>query len=65
LTLPATLTFDCPTIEALATELHARKFGGTAQERATATKETDALQSIEEMSDDEIDRLIAKKLEGR
>jgi NADPH:quinone reductase-like Zn-dependent oxidoreductase len=62
-TLPATVTFDHPSIEALADYLHTCKFE-TPSATAASVEPTsrDALASIEELADDDLDRLIEEKL---
>lgn len=63
LTLPATVTFDHPSIEALTSYLLAQKFARSDNERAPQAKSpTDAVAGIEELSDEDVDRLIAARL---
>jgi hypothetical protein len=63
LALPATVTFDHPSIEALARYLYVTKFGDTA-DRAGRDAPVSALDTIETLSDDDIDRLIAERLKA-
>jgi len=63
--LPATLVFDHPTLEALARHLDETAFadspnGDDAPSGTSATP--DAVGTIDELSDDEVDRLFAEKL---
>lgn len=66
--LPATLLFDYPTIDALTDHLYREILGesdGESDAAATATAAAPAagvlVQSIEDMSDDEVDRLLASR----
>jgi len=61
--LPATLVFDHPTMEALARYLEQTVAPPPATEAPAAVPEpTDALGTIDELSDEEVDRLFAAKL---
>ena len=61
--LPATLVFDCPTIEALARHLEQRLApppDDPVAVRSASPSSTSAVTSIDEMSDDEVDALFAR-----
>jgi len=61
--LPATLLFDYPSIEALTEYLlvEVLEFGAAKAQAAVTTAPKELVGSIEEMSDDEVDRLIAAR----
>jgi acyl carrier protein len=67
-TLPATLVYDYPTISALTDYLAREAFGWgmPANARTEPRQEdgnvTDALKRIEQLSDDEVDRLLGEKM---
>jgi hypothetical protein len=64
LALPATVTFDHPSIEALAGYLFERTFGeadGDPHEERRPARTT-VIEEIETLPDDEVDRLIAERL---
>jgi acyl transferase domain-containing protein/NADPH:quinone reductase-like Zn-dependent oxidoreductase/SAM-dependent methyltransferase len=63
LTLPATVTFDHPSIDALAAYLHDAKFAA-AQPLQEVSRTEPLIANIEELSDHDLDRLIAEKLRG-
>ncbi len=60
--LPATLVFDHPTLEALATFL-ARDLVPSPGGADGAAPKPDAVQSIDDLSDEEIERLFAQKMQ--
>jgi acyl transferase domain-containing protein/NADPH:quinone reductase-like Zn-dependent oxidoreductase/SAM-dependent methyltransferase len=64
--LPATLVFDHPTLDALATYLTQAALPGVAAVEATPAPEAcapaDAVDTIDGLSDEEIERLFAEKL---
>ena len=62
--LPATLVFDHPTVEAITCYL-GREFLGLAADvpgPGPAADATDTLDRIENLSDDEVDRLLAERM---
>jgi NADPH:quinone reductase-like Zn-dependent oxidoreductase len=61
LTLPATVTFDHPSIAALATYLHDTKFAASEPVQQASPSEA-VIANIEALSDHDLDRLIAEKL---
>ncbi|MGB0128513.1 MAG: SDR family NAD(P)-dependent oxidoreductase, partial [Rhodocyclaceae bacterium] len=62
--LPATLVFDYPTLEALAAFLERELLGPDVAVPVSAAPEppADAVETIDDMSDEEIEKLFAKKL---
>jgi acyl transferase domain-containing protein/NADPH:quinone reductase-like Zn-dependent oxidoreductase/NAD(P)-dependent dehydrogenase (short-subunit alcohol dehydrogenase family) len=60
--LPATLVFDCPTVEALAAHLERRVMPSAAADEPvqSAAKSQDAIKSIDELSDEEVEALFAQ-----
>ncbi len=72
-TLPATLIFDCPTLEALAGHLEARIFGtereappaapAAAREAAVAAAESRAIAAVAGLCEAEMEALLLKRLE--
>jgi hypothetical protein len=65
-TLPATLLFDHPTIDALTSHLLTQLMGSAAaspSSPAPATA-TDLIDRMDELSDEEIDRLLAERMAG-
>jgi acyl carrier protein len=61
--LPATLVFDHPTVEAIARFVERQVFG--AAPAASVEPVVDgALDRIEQLSDDEVDRLLSERLGG-
>jgi acyl transferase domain-containing protein len=71
-TLPATLLFDYPTIEALSQYLAQHGPTGRAAESGAETPasgagvdRTDRIDRIEQLSDDDVDRLLAERLAQR
>jgi acyl carrier protein len=64
-TLPATLLFDHPTVDALVSFLSTEVLGWAAApaDAAPATSSAVALESIEGLSDDEVDRLLAERMD--
>ena len=66
--LPATLLFDYPTVDALATFLQqalgfaTASIDGAAVAPPAAAPTTNLVGAIEDMSDDEVDRLLAERL---
>ncbi|MET0507013.1 MAG: hypothetical protein ABWZ78_02375, partial [Burkholderiaceae bacterium] len=66
--LPATLLFDYPTVDALATFLQqalgfaTASVDGAAVAPPAAAPATNLVGAIEDMSDDEVDRLLAERL---
>ena len=64
-TLPATLLFDHPTVDALVSFLSTEILGWAvaAPDAAPATSSAVALESIEDLSDDEVDRLLAERMD--
>lgn len=61
--LPATLLFSYPALEDLSGYLMVLLFGG-AQAAEPADGRQDALGAIEELSEEEVDRMLAEKLRG-
>jgi acyl carrier protein len=59
--LPATLVFDHPTVEAIARFLERQVFGAAAAPPELAPADG-ALDRIEQLSDDEVDRLLSQRL---
>ncbi len=65
--LPATLVFDFPTVETLAEYLGREVFAGEPAQSAapegppSATRAARLLETIEDLSDDEVDRLLAQR----
>ena len=65
LSLPATLLFDYPTLEAIADFL-SRGLGLVAEEPVEAPPQPVAvIDRVEELSDDEVDRLLAARISGK
>lgn len=65
---PATLLFDRPTIDALAAYISATVFPDTVVEREVEAMQPDAgdlADIIGDLSDDEIDKLLAQRMTGR
>ena len=65
--LRATLALDCPTIEAIARCLAAGALGLEAPAAAgesNASSADDVLMNIEQLSDDEVDRMFATRVQG-
>jgi acyl transferase domain-containing protein/NADPH:quinone reductase-like Zn-dependent oxidoreductase/NADP-dependent 3-hydroxy acid dehydrogenase YdfG/acyl carrier protein len=65
--LQATLLFDYPTIDALTDYLGEMLVGSTGSAAPTpmvAAEPADVLTRIDEMSDEEVDRLLARRMEG-
>jgi NADPH:quinone reductase-like Zn-dependent oxidoreductase len=63
LSLPATLTFDHPSIDALTAYLWVQKFARSDIQRTPESRTpADAVAGIEDLSDDDVDRLIAARL---
>ncbi len=63
--LPATLLFNYPAVEDIAAFLYARLFGGKERPVEEPVKsELSDLDSIEELSDEEIDTILAQRLGG-
>jgi len=68
--LPATLVFDYPTTSAMAGYLAKELFGEEKPAAQTETKQTQAdagtlLDELEELSEEEIDRMLAEKMGGK
>ena len=67
-TLPATIMFDYPTVESLAEYLGREVLriepwvGAEDRPRAAPSGDGDALSSIEQMSDDEVERVLTERL---
>lgn len=67
-TLPATLLFDHPTVEALVSYLAGDVLGldgGESEEKAEEEVPGGVVDAIEDLSDDEVDRLLAERMERR
>jgi NADPH:quinone reductase-like Zn-dependent oxidoreductase/acyl carrier protein len=68
-TLPATLLFDYPTVEALGTYLYEKLAGGPAardvSEASRPPGDDDVIDRVEELSDEEVDQLLAAKIAGK
>ncbi len=63
--LPATLLFNYPAVENIAAFLYGRLFGGKERQVEEPVKgELSDLDSIEELSDEEIDTILAQRLGG-
>jgi acyl transferase domain-containing protein/acyl carrier protein len=65
LSLPATLSFNYPAVEDIAAFVHTRLFGVTESPKTEPVSGAlSDLDSIEELSDEEIDSILARKLGG-
>jgi acyl transferase domain-containing protein len=65
--LRATLALDCPSIDAIARHLAAEVLGVQPPVKLSASNEAradDVLMGIEELSEDEVDRMFASKVQG-
>ena len=66
--LPSTLTFEYPTIEALTTYLATEVFGlerpVVPEPRAAEPETGDLLDAIENLADEDVDRLLARRTAG-
>jgi hypothetical protein len=63
--LPATLLFNYPAVEDIAAFVYARLFGVTERPGAEPVSgKLSDLDSIEELSDEEIDSILARRLGG-
>jgi NAD(P)-dependent dehydrogenase (short-subunit alcohol dehydrogenase family)/acyl carrier protein len=61
--LPATLLFNYPAIDDISTYVHARLFGITEKRNGPPSSEQrNSLDDIEEMSDEEVDRMLTRRL---
>ena len=66
--LPATLLFDYPTIDALTgylTELLLRTTSETVKTEESSESSITVLEQVEQLSDDELDRILAKKMKHK
>jgi acyl carrier protein len=61
--LPATLLFNYPAIDDITTYVHARLFGiAERPDSPPSSEQRNALDDIEEMSDEEVDRMLTRRL---
>ncbi|MBZ0285292.1 MAG: SDR family NAD(P)-dependent oxidoreductase [Anaerolineae bacterium] len=64
--LPATLVFDYPTVEAIADYLARDVLSlQTAEAEAAPANVPDVIESIEDLSDDEVDRLLQERMKNK